>query len=180
MKIRQALETGAFLLLSALLAYCWLALAPPVPLAEYAYNPAYFALAAGTLTSALYLALRLAPARTEGLERLLLALFLAAMPLIYLWAALRSGDRAGALIEAGGFCVYGALAFVGYRRSVALLGLGIIAHGVGWDAWHHHHAAYIEPWYPFGCFVVDAGLGLLVLVRHAGLRPLAPRPGAGV
>lgn len=165
------LELGGFGLLFGVLAYSWLGLAPPVPWADYAINPAYFALVAATVTAPLYAGLRLMPRRRPGRERLLLAAFLAGMPVIYLWAALRAHDGGGVVLESVGLVVYGACAWVGLRRrSTLLLGLGIAAHGVGWDAWHHGHTVTIEAWYPLGCLIVDMAFGLLVVIQSVGSR----------
>ncbi len=168
---RQGIEVSGFLVLFALLAYAWFGLTPRTSLLAYALNPAYFALVAATFTAISYLALRLMPARTEPLERLLLASLLAGMPLIYFWGALLAGDHRGMALEAVGFGVFATIAVSGYRRSVLLLGLGIVAHGIAWDSWHHNHTAYVESWYPVGCFMVDIGFGLLIITRYLAQRP---------
>jgi hypothetical protein len=100
--------------------------------------------------------------RREHLERLLLASFLAGMPIMYLWGALRNHDTSGALLESVGLLVYGAWAVVGYRRSSMVIGMGIAAHGIGWDAWHHGHVSYMEPHYPMGCLIIDIAFGLAI------------------
>jgi hypothetical protein len=115
-----------------------------------------------------YAGLRLLPNRQAICERLLLAGFLVGMPVIYIWAALRANDYGSALLESLGLIAFGSCAVVGFRRSMLLLGVGIAAHGLAWDAWHHGHAGYIEPWYPLACFIVDIALGLTVAIQAGG------------
>lgn len=164
-------EAGAFGLLFFVLAWCWLALVPAAPWSSYVVNPAYLALLGASVTSVLLLALRLRPQQSERLQRLLLAAFLAAMPLIYLWAALwRSAEPSQLLTETAGLILFGGLAILGYLRSLWWLAAGIAAHGLLWDAWHHGHAHFIEAWYPLGCLLVDLALGALVMVQQLARR----------
>lgn len=171
-------EAGGFGVLLGVIAYSWLALVPAAPWPSYALNPAYFALVAVTITVPVYAGLRLLPRRRPGQERLVLAAFLAGMPVIYLWAALRAHDSRGVWIELLGLVVYGAWALVGLRRSALLLGAGIAAHGLAWDAWHHGSAGYIEHWYPFDCFIVDIAFGLLIAIQALAGRERAANTAA--
>lgn len=172
------LELPAFALLVAVLAYAWTALAPESPLQD-PLHPTCFATIAAVLTAATLILLRLLPRRPLQLERLTLALFLAAMPLIYLWSAALHGDRGGMLLEAIGLPLFGTMALLGWRGRPALLAIGIAAHGIAWDAWHHGHSNYIEDWYALGCLLVDVALGLLVwaqLPAHAAALPQRTAP----
>jgi hypothetical protein len=106
------------------------------------------------------------------IERIVLSLFLAAMPLIYLARGRLFGglDSGGWLwIESIGLLIFGALAWLGYYRSPWFLALGIAAHGMLWDSWHFH-SAYIPSWYALGCLLVDVGLGFYVVVRMSAWR----------
>jgi hypothetical protein len=164
---RLLLFTGLGVLFGAF-ACSWLWLVSPGPLSAYVIDPAHFALVAGTAVAPAYAALALLRHRREGLEKLLLAAFLAAMPAIYLWGALRNHEPNAMLVEFAGFAVYAGWALVGYRRSTLLLGLGIAAHGLGWDSWHHGHASYIESWYPSACLLVDVAFALAIAAHlHA-------------
>ena len=164
---RMLLFAGLGLLFGAF-AFSWLSLVSPGPLAAYALDPAHFAIVAGTAVAPAYAALTMLHHRREHLERLLLAVFLAAMPVIYFWGALENREAIGALVEFAGFLIYGAWALVGYRRSTLLLGLGIAAHGIGWDSWHHDHASYIDAWYPSACLLVDVAFAVAIAVHvHA-------------
>lgn len=158
------LELPAYALLVAAIAYAWIALAPESPLL-HPLVPPYFATLAAMLVTASLLLLRLLPRRQLLLEKLTLALFLAGMPLIYLWAAWLAGDAGGMKLEAVGLLLFGALAVQGYRGMPVLLGIGILAHGIAWDAWHHGHSAYMPDWYALGCLLVDVALGLLVFTQ---------------
>jgi hypothetical protein len=104
------------------------------------------------------------------IERRVLALFLAGMPLIYVasWLATRgAGGPGGWLwVEIAGVPLYTALAILGLTRSPWFLAAGIAAHGVAWDSWHYFtHTGYIPSWYAIGCFLVDVGLGLYIATR---------------
>jgi hypothetical protein len=92
--------------------------------------------------------------RGAWLERLWLAVFLAAMPFVYLEAAWRVG--APLLPQLGGAVVYGALAVAGMRWPWLLVA-GIALHGLGWDL-PHLHRGVVTDWYTLGCAVVDVSL----------------------
>jgi hypothetical protein len=160
--------------LIAALAVCWLRLASPAPLSAYVLDPSHFALAAATAVAPFYAALVLQRRRRERLERHLLAVFLAAMPLMYLWGALLDHDLNAVFVEIVGGVVYVTWAVAGYRRSVLLLGLGIAAHGIGWDGWHHH-ADYIAPWYADMCFIVDVAFAIAIAAHERARTGMAVR-----
>jgi hypothetical protein len=104
------------------------------------------------------------------IERRVLALFLAGMPLVYVasWLVTRGAGTGGGWlwVEIAGFPLYTALAILGIRRSPWLLAAGIAAHGLAWDSWHYFtKTAYIPGWYAIGCFLVDIGLGIYIATR---------------
>lgn len=168
---------GLGLLLGSI-AWSWLLAAPASRLLDYLVHPAYLALVGATLTAPAYAVLTNLKPRRRDLERLLLASFLAGMPIVYLWSALRAHDLDGVYLELGGTLLYGTCAVLGYRRSTLLLGFGIAAHGIAWDAWHHGHAAYMEPWYPLLCLIVDVAFFLAIAANEypvAAIRSPAAR-----
>src|SRR5262249_24760959 len=120
--------------------------------------------------------LRCLPQRRLHLERLIYAGFLAAMPFIYLAAALKLGSRFDIAIELLGVPVFVGLDAFGYYRSFLALGLGLAAHGLGWDLWHHGSSSYIASWYPSACLVIDLALGFLVVTQASEHQ--VPRPAA--
>jgi hypothetical protein len=106
--------------------------------------------------------------------RRLYAIGLAVTALIYVVFALigRAGPRSLAL-EAVGLLLYGAAAWLGFRKSAALLALGWAMHPV-WDVALHLQGAgagYTPDWYPWGCVSFD------LLVAGAVLTAGAPRIG---
>ena len=125
-------------------------------------------LSAGTIL--LLLVTRHLGRRGIVIERRVLALFLAGMPLVYVasWLVTR-GAGAGSRwlwIEIAGFPLYTALAVLGLTRSPWFLAAGIAAHGVAWDSWHYYaNTGYIPSWYAIGCFLVDVGLGIYIAAR---------------
>jgi hypothetical protein len=111
----------------------------------------------------------IALARARGrarLERTSLALLLAAMPVVYLRAALEGAHR-GARVwpEVLGLVLFAGAAAFGclYPR---LLAAGIVAHGIAWDLWHLG-TGLVPDWYAAACAVVDAALGAYAASRIA-------------
>lgn len=172
MTARRWLEAGAYVLGVAILACTWTRLVPGSLLAD-PWNPAHFSAAAAAVAFAGIVLFRLFLAGSLRLERLLLALILGFMPLVYVWAALLNGGARDVAIECAGLLVFGGIAMLGFLRSSLLLGLGIAAHGLCWDSWHHRQAAYIEGWYPLGCMGFDFAFG----IHDRGLRVRRGSPG---
>jgi len=126
-------------------------------------DPAFRAIAGLFLILPLVVVLRGRGRRGTLLERRVWAAFLALMPTVYLNSWWRSGgDRSDLWIELAGQVVFGGLALLGLRRSPWFLALGIGAHGVLWDLWHHGRAGFIADWYPLACLIVDVGAGLYI------------------
>jgi len=128
-------------------------------------EPVYLAALANVVTAAAITAIRLSGRRGSDAERLVLAVFLAGMPLIYLssWLlAPQPGWLAGELV---GTALFAALAFIGWRRSIWVLAFGIAAHGLAWDLWHYDHATFIPNWYALGCLITDVSLGIYVALQ---------------
>jgi hypothetical protein len=121
------------------------------------------------VTIAVFWATRALGPRGRRAERYIAALFLAAMPLVYITAWYQTGGAGAANywlpIEIAGFPAYGGLALVGLTHPW-LLAVGIAAHGITWDLWHHFTATgYVPHWYATGCLVVDLALGLYLFIR---------------
>jgi hypothetical protein len=104
--------------------------------------------------------------------RRLYGIGLAVTALIYLAFAVigRAGARSLGL-EAVGVLLYGAAAWLGFRKSAGLLALGWALHPV-WDVALHLQGAgagYTPGWYPWGCVSFD------LMVAGAVLAAAAPR-----
>jgi len=160
----QRLEPFAFVLLFMALYYAFGFLPPRSAVFDLSAPEAHAAWASIAVSVALRL-LRSLPRRRLRLERLLYALFLAGMPFIYVAAALKSGSGSDVARELAGVPVYVGLALFGYFRSFPVLGIGIAAHGLGWDLWHQGAAPDIASWYPLACLVIDLAMGLLALTQ---------------
>jgi hypothetical protein len=136
-------------------------------------DPCHLALIlSGATIAALYVTRWLGPSGW-AIERILVTLFLAAMPLVYISSWLATGGGAGATwlwVEILGLIVYVSLAVLGFTRSPWFLAAGIAAHGVAWDSWHFRNSAYIPSWYALGCLLVDVGLGIYIAVRLSAWR----------
>jgi hypothetical protein len=143
-------------------------------------QPVYLAAAATVPTVLTLLALRLRKIRGSGLERAVLALFLAGMPPIYVSSWLIAPQAGWLPIEIVGVVVFGALAVLGYLRSPWFLAAGIAGHGVFWDLWHAHRQTFVADWYTFGCLEVDLMLGLYVALEIPHFRARARADAAAV
>lgn len=101
--------------------------------------------------------------------RRLLALFLAAMPLVYVSAALRYDAPVWWLgIEMVGLLVFAAVAAIGYRKTPWLLPTGIAAHAL-WDVSHWGEVGFVPDWYTLSCMVVDVAVAGYAAARLAAV-----------
>jgi len=155
---RDRIALGA--LIAQLIAVLWLT---PASALHSPAEPTSLATFCTVVVTLFLLASRFAG--TERFDRLVLAVFLAGMQIIYAWAAILHGDRGSLGVEALGLLGFLGLALAGYARWPRLIGIGIIAHGLAWDSWHHGHSGYIPDWYSLGCLVTDLGVGLFALLR---------------
>src|SRR5215467_441761 len=160
----KKLEPVAFVLLFIALYYALVVLAPHSALYDFPMAETLAGLAAVVVAVALVVLRRL-PKHRCRFERLIYAGFLAAMPFIYLAAALKRGSSLDIAIELVGVPLFVGLAVFGYYKSFLVLGLGLAAHGLGWDLWHHGSSCYIASWYPPACLLVDLALGFLVVTQ---------------
>jgi hypothetical protein len=160
----RKLEPVAFVLVFLALYYAFGVLPPHSALYDFS-TPEAFAGWSSIVAALALVLLRYVFTRRLHFERLIYAAFLAGMPFIYLTAALKQGSGSDIAKELAGVPVYVGLAVFGYTRSFLVLGLGIAAHGLGWDLWHHGSAASIASWYPVACLVIDLALGILVITQ---------------
>ena len=102
-------------------------------------------------------------------ERYLLAGFLVGMPLVYLARYLFASTGRAAdywfWVEVLGTAIFVALAVLGVKRSPWFLAIGMVLHGVAWDAWHYRSSTYIPDWYAISCLAVDLAFGAYVAAR---------------
>jgi len=98
-------------------------------------------------------------------EKRLLCVVLAAMPLVYLESGVIHGAGKWLALEAVGLLVFAAWAWLGYRRDPWVLALGLAAHGITWDSWHHG-SHYIASWYAVACLIIDLGLAAYVVLQR--------------
>lgn len=125
----------------------------------------------------------LSRSRAIRTELWLLAVFLIAMPCVYVAKYFSIGNAISAplWLEVAGIAIFATLAVLGLKRSPWFLAAGILAHGVAWDAWHFHAAeraawrasAFIPDWYAMGCLLVDVALAAYVAVRVPAYRTAA-------
>lgn len=122
-------------------------------------EPIYVAVVSSSALTIALIGMRLRARRDPRLERLLLALFLGAMPVIYTATALGNGDSGRVLgAQVVAIVGFGVVAVLGFVRSPWFLAAGIAAHGLGWDASHHAEHLVVPGWYSIFCLVVDVVL----------------------
>jgi hypothetical protein len=134
--------------------------------AHYA-DPCHLAAIAGLAVVFGLLVTTIVGERALGFERVMLAVFLAGMPLVYgaSWLLSPSVGVGWLVVEALAVPLYGALALLGLRSSVWWLVAGIAAHGLCWDAWHHVTTSVVPRWYATGCLVLDLAIAAYVAIR---------------
>ena len=141
-------------------------------------EPCHLAAICGGATAVLLFATRFLGPVGAGIERVWIGVFLAGMPLVYIarWFVATGVDasRVWLWVELAGFPIFVALAALGFKRSPWFLSAGIVAHGLGWDAWHLFGSRYVPAWYAAGCLVVDIGLGAYVAIRIPAWREAGP------
>jgi hypothetical protein len=146
-----------------------------VPADSWRFDSCHLAAIGGLATSAALLVTRFLGPKGFALERPLLAVFLASMPLVYVGSGLEGGKLD--FVEVFAVPVYGALAYLGIRRSAWYLAGGIAAHGLLWDAWHHAAWSVVPGWYATGCLVLDLAIAVYAATRlHAARVTLASSP----
>jgi hypothetical protein len=137
---------------------------PTASWSEAPLDPCHVGALLGAVTVATLTVTYFAGGRATQIERPLLAIFLAGMPLPYILNLVwYGGSTTWLAIELAALPVYGAVALAGLRNP-RILAAGIAAHGLLWDAWHLARTP-MPGWYAFGCLVVDQTLALYVLVR---------------
>ena len=96
------------------------------------------------------------------------------MPLVYvaryLFAATGGGPNYWFWVEVLGTAIFVALAVLGVKRSPWFLAIGMVLHGLAWDAWHYRNSAYIPDWYVIACLAVDLSFGAYMVARVTAYR----------
>jgi hypothetical protein len=154
-----------YIVASALMVYTWVALVPASFLVSLS-NPANFAVLGGVAAVVAFIVMSIWPPKDPRFAKSLIALVLASMPVFYLWAAVRSGTQQDVLVEIAGLVIF-VISIYGYLKSPIILGLGILAHGLCWDSWHHNHALFFEGWYPSACLTFDVAAGIVIVARYS-------------
>jgi len=129
----------------------WTAFGAPTTLAVYGFLITLPLLALTRLLRAVFL------------ERLVFAVFLAVMPIVYVAASLKAGG-ATLRVELVGIPIYVTLAILGMKRPL-LLAAGIVLHGLGWDVWHSLYTGTVPVWYAWVCMIIDLGIGAYAFAR---------------
>jgi len=137
----------------------------PSHLAEEGLSPPVLGTIGALLVPAWMLVRRMRGRPGALLERRVLSLFLAGMPVVYLVSYARAPQPGWLSIELVGLVIYSLLALASLRASPYLLAIGIAGHGVGWDVWHLGRTNFVPDWYAAGCLVVDLALALYVAIE---------------
>lgn len=157
-------ERFAFFGLVAQLVFT-LAIVPVSPFGHIV-EPIYLAAVSSSTITVVLMVLRLRTKRNIRVEKLLLAMFLGAMPVIYSLTAMRDGASGDVLaLEMSAIAVFGALAVIGFNGSPWFLVIGIAGHGLLWDGSHHAAHLVVPGWYAVFCLVVDVMLAAYVATQ---------------
>jgi hypothetical protein len=160
----STLERLAFFGLVAQLVFT-LVIVPVSPFGRIV-EPIYLATVSSSAITVVLMTLRLRTRRDVRVEKLLLAMFLGAMPVIYSLTAVRNGASVDVLaLEISAIVVFGALAVVGFNGSPWFLVIGIAGHGLLWDGSHHAAHLVVPGWYAVFCLVVDVMLAAYVATQ---------------
>jgi hypothetical protein len=138
-------------------------LLPDVPF-RHLGEPTYQAALAMVVTVAALLVLRAIGPRGARVERIVLAVFLGSMPLVYITTWLVAGAGGSIGVEIAGLLFYATVAIIGATRDPRALVIGIAAHGL-WDLAHYRRSAFMPDWYALGCAVADAGVAIYTASR---------------
>lgn len=139
-----------------------------VPVSPFGHivEPIYLATVSSSTITVVLMALRFRARRDVRVEKLLLAMFLGAMPMIYSLAAVRNAAPGDVLaLEVAAIAVFGALAVIGFNGSPWFLVIGIAGHGLIWDGSHHAADLVVPHWYAVFCLVVDVMLAAYVATQ---------------
>ena len=98
-------------------------------------------------------------------ERRILCVVLASMPLVYIESGVIHAAGKWLALEALGLLIFAVWAWLGYHRDPWVLALGLAAHGIAWDSWHHA-SHYIASWYAIACLIIDIGLAAYVALQR--------------
>jgi hypothetical protein len=130
-------------------------------------SPCHFATVAGLAAAIGLTVTSLLGDRGLAVERVILSLFLGAMPLVYVasWFASPPASLARLGIEVLAVPLYGSFAVLGLRGSRWWLVVGIAAHGLCWDAWHDTANGVVPEWYAMACLVLDLGIAAYAAAR---------------
>jgi len=133
----------------------------------FASDPCLQGAGACALVVVVLVVLRALGERAERLERAVCAVFLAAMPVPYVWscALAAGGGEAPLALELVALPLYGGLGWLGWRRGAPWLVLGTAAHGILWDSWHLHGTSFLPSWYARACLLIDLPLALYIAAR---------------
>lgn len=160
----STLERLAFLGLVAQLVFT-LVIVPVSPFGRIV-EPVYLATVSSSTITVVLMVLRLRARREVRVEKLLLAMFLGAMPVIYTLTAVRNAASGDVLaLEVAAIGVFGALAVIGFNGSPWFLVVGIAGHGLLWDGSHHAAHLVVPGWYAVFCLVVDVMLAAYVATQ---------------
>ena len=128
-------------------------------------EPTYLAAVGNIIGTVVISAIRFSGRRGSTAERLYLAVFLGAMPFVYLSSWMLAPQHGWLVPELVGVAIFVAAAKLGWRGSIWWLALGIAAHGLFWDLWHYGHTAFVPNWYTIGCLITDVSLGVYVALQ---------------
>ena len=144
--------------------FCLYPLVPDNPV-HHLDNPNYWGVMGYVAIFATVVILRLNESLSIELERSILTVFLAGMPLIYVADWVRfDGTSFWIIVELIGLSIYAAIAYLSNKKYLILLPIGIAGHGL-WDLLHFNQDLYVPNWYVLACAIIDIAVGFYVYAR---------------
>ena len=139
-------------------------LVPDNPL-NHLDNPNYWGVIGYVTIFVTVVTLRVYEGLSNESERLVLTVFLAGMPLIYVADWIRfDGMSLWIIVELAGLSIYAIIAYLSTKKYFILLPIGLAGHGL-WDLLHFNQGLYVPNWYVLACAIVDCAIGFYVYAR---------------
>lgn len=142
----------------------------PEPPWRHLDDPYHLAATMTPVLAVLLLATRAMGSKGPVIERNLFVAMLVVLPLVYLWAAIRTNSGSWVYVELAGLLLFSLFAWAGVKRSSWYLVWGLGLHGVVWDLWHRGQQPHTHSWYSTCCLIIDLGFAIYLALRIAPWR----------
>jgi hypothetical protein len=138
----------------------------PKPTLDTVLHPTYAAVVGAAATMCAVVVTRARRGRGTAAERVVFAVFLLLMPMVY-WSTcwLAAAGGAWLWIELAGQLIFLPFVLAGWKRAPVWLAIGMATHGLGWDLWHLDRGAVMPRWYALDCLIIDLSWAVYILAQ---------------